>query len=117
MSIHKCVNIHLNGAQNLPVLLVNYVGISPSNWCNAQWHKCKVNGTKYAVLFDKNLHQNFTAYFRLQLLHQAPYFGAILPKAVDIKSILNYLHKSCAVLAAKILEKFTIWFEVCLIGK
>ncbi len=50
----------------------------------------------------------FTAYFVLQLLYRAPYFGAFLPYDVAAKSIENVLHKSCfSALAKKMLVKLT----------
>jgi hypothetical protein len=62
----------------------------------------KVNGAKDAVLFHQHLCQNLTLNFRLHLLHRAPYFGAVLPKAVAINSIKNYVRKCCCAFALKI---------------
>ncbi len=61
--------------------------ISPPNSCNAQRRQQKVNCTKDAALFHQHFCRNFTAHFRLQLLHRAPYFGTTLPTDVAIKNI------------------------------
>jgi hypothetical protein len=42
---------------------------------NAQRCQHKVNAAKDAALFHWHFCWNFTAYFRLQLLHWVPYFG------------------------------------------
>jgi hypothetical protein len=44
-----------------------------------------LNKRSGAVLFQKYLHLNIIAYFRLQHLHQAPYFGTILPNVAATK--------------------------------
>jgi hypothetical protein len=49
--------------------------------------------------------QNTTAYFKLQLWYQMPYFGAFYQNAVAIRSIEKYLRKSGSALAPKILVK------------
>jgi hypothetical protein len=43
----------------------------------------------------------------LQLWHQALYFGTILPNAFTVKTIKNYVHRSCPALAPNILMKLT----------
>jgi len=68
--------------------------ISPTNLTKVQRCQHMVNGTKDAVLFHQHLRfnrLNFAAYFRIQLLRLAPYFGTVLPNAVAIKSNENYL--------------------------
>jgi hypothetical protein len=47
-----------------------------------------------AVLFQKYLRLNIIAYFRLQLLHQAPYFGTSLTNAVATKMSKILLQKT-----------------------
>jgi hypothetical protein len=54
--------------------------ISLINFCYAQRPEQKVNGTKDSVLFQEHFCLNFTAYFRLQLLHNVPYFGTLFAK-------------------------------------
>jgi len=53
-----------------------------------------LNKRSGAVLFQKYLHLNIIAYFRLQLLHQAPYFGTILDKSCCHKNVKNFAAKN-----------------------
>jgi hypothetical protein len=75
---------------------------------NAQRCRARVNGAKYVALFHQNFFLNFTACFRLHLLHRAPYFGTFLPIVVAVKSIKYYLRKSCSALALKMWMKLTL---------
>jgi hypothetical protein len=75
--------------------------ISLTNLCYLQKHQHKVTGAKDVALFHQHFLGNFTEYFRLQLLHRAPYFGASLQNDVAIKSIKNYMRKSCFALSAR----------------
>jgi hypothetical protein len=77
------------------------VSISPANWHNAQIPQHNVNSTKDAFLFHQHLHSNFTADFMARLLLRAPYFGAILPNAVAMKSEEYYHRKNCSALVPK----------------
>jgi hypothetical protein len=63
---------------------------------NAKRRQHKVNVAKGAVLFHYHFCRNSTAYFRLQLFHQAPYFGIFWPNVVFDKSSKIYLRKSCS---------------------
>jgi hypothetical protein len=75
------------------------------------WHFSKVsasvNGTNVVVLFHQHVCQKFAACVRLQLLHRALYFGAILPNAVATKIAKNYVRKSFSASAPKMLVKLT----------
>jgi hypothetical protein len=52
-----------------------------------------MNGAKVVILFHQYLRLNFIAYFWLQHLHQAPYFGTILPNVAATKKVKNYKRK------------------------
>ncbi len=82
--------------------------VSPINLFKAQMRQHKVEDAKDAALFHQHLRWNFTAYLRVQLLHQDTYFGAILPNAVAIKSVENNLRKSCSTLEQKMSVKLTL---------
>ncbi len=71
---------------------------------NAQRCRCTVNSAKDAVLFYQHFCQNFIEFFRLQLLHQALYFGTFLTDGVAIKGIKSYLRKSCSALELNVGE-------------
>jgi len=58
-------------------------------------------------LFHQQFCQNFTAYFRLQLLHRASYFGSFLTNAVTIEIIKNNLRKNCSALVPKMVMQLT----------
>jgi hypothetical protein len=75
--------------------------MSPTNLHNAHRHQHEVNGAKDAVLFHQHFCQNFTAYFWLQPLHRAPYFGTLVPNALAIKRIQNYLLQKLICFVAK----------------
>jgi hypothetical protein len=75
---------------------------------NAQRCRARVNDAKDVALFRQYFFLNFTACFRLHLLHRAPYFGTFLPNVVAVKSIKYYLRKSFSALALKILMKLTL---------
>jgi hypothetical protein len=83
------------------------VSISSTSLHNAQNCQHNVIGAKVAVLFYQYLLRNFICYFRLQLFHRAAYFRAILPFAVAMQGIKNYLRKSCTALLQKMLVKLT----------
>ncbi len=51
----------------------------------------------------------FTAYFRLELFAASTIFYYIFLNVVAIKSIQNYLRKSCSTLAPKMFAKWTPW--------
>ncbi len=82
-------------------------GVLPTNFCNAQKHQQKVNGAKDFVLFHQHFCWNLSAYFMIQLLCWVPCFGALLPNAVAVKSIRNYMRKSWSALAPKMLVVLT----------
>jgi hypothetical protein len=50
---------------------------------------------KMLLFFYQHLCRNFKPYFRLQLLHQAPYSDGLLPNGVAIKNLKNYKRKIC----------------------
>ncbi len=56
-------------------------------------------GNKVASSFHQHSCWNFTECFRLQFLYRATYSGTFLPNAAPIKSIKNYMRKSCSALA------------------
>jgi hypothetical protein len=76
---------------------------------NAQRRQHKVNSTKAAALFKQHCCYNVTAYFRLQLLCPAPYFGAFLQNYVAVKTMKNYMRKSWSSLAPKMWLKLPPW--------
>jgi hypothetical protein len=55
--------------------------------CNTQRHHREVNGAKDAVLFPQIFCLNFTAYFRLQVLHPVHYFGAFCQMLLLLKAL------------------------------
>jgi hypothetical protein len=75
--------------------------MSPTNLRNAHRHQHEVNGAKDAVLFHQHFCQNFNAYFWLQPLHRAPYFGTLVLNALAIKRIQNYLPQKLLCLGNK----------------
>jgi hypothetical protein len=89
-------------------LTQNSESISPNNLCNALRCHDKVNGAKYAILFQHCFFKNLIACLRLPLLLSLQYFGTFLQKGLTIKRIKNYLRKSCSSLALKMLMKWTI---------
>jgi hypothetical protein len=67
--------------------------------------KHKVNGAKDVALFHQHFCCNFTACFRLQLLHRVPNFCTFLPSNIAIKSIDHCVPKNCSDLGPKMLVK------------
>jgi hypothetical protein len=78
--------------------------VSPTSLCNAQRCQHKVNGAKDALLFHQHFRRNFPSYFKL---HMSTTVWCILSNVVAIKSIKDFMRKSCSTVAPKILVKLT----------
>ncbi len=72
--------------------------ISPTNLCNAQRRQNKVNG---AALCHQQFCWNFTPCFRHRFFAEHHILARFCQNAVAVKSIKDYLRKSCLALTPK----------------
>jgi hypothetical protein len=90
----------------LPPGIRNWQLIIP-HLCNAQSFQHKVNGIKDAILYHQQFCKNFTAYFRQQHLHRAPYFGTFYQMLMPLRAFKIISAKAANALAPKMLVKLT----------